>query len=59
MPTPAALRDQTVILSDCQPMAFLCMTPGPQTGVQKSPYYTGRLMCYMDTPKEEASGFHN
>ena len=26
VPAPAALRDQTVVLSDRQPMAFLCLT---------------------------------
>ena len=28
IPTPAALRDQTVVLSDRQPMAFLALTTG-------------------------------
>ena len=29
VPTPATLRDQTVVLSDRQPMAFLALVPGP------------------------------
>jgi hypothetical protein len=60
IPTPAALLrdDQTVILSDKQPMAFLCLTPGdsglPEVAILH------RLMRYMDMPGEEAaSGFHD
>ena len=59
IPTPAALRDQTVIvLSDTQPIAFICLTPGasglPEVAILH------RLMRYTDMPGgEEASGFHD
>ena len=57
--TPAALRDQAVIvLSDTQPMAFICLTPGA-SGVPEVAILH-RLMRYMDMPGgEEASGFHD
>jgi hypothetical protein len=41
VPTPATLRDQTAVLSDRQPMAFLCLTGGPggdQGSVRRTPY---------------------
>ena len=59
IPTPAALRDQTAILSDRQPMmAFLvCLTPGA-SGVPEVAILH-RLMRYMDMPGKEASGFHD
>ena len=58
IPTPATLRDQTVTLSDRQPMAFLSLvtsTGGDGTEVA----IVHRLLRYMDLPGEEASGFHN
>jgi hypothetical protein len=57
IPTPALLRDQTVALSDRQPMAFLCLVPG-QDGVPEVAV-VHRLLRYVDTPGEEASGFHD
>jgi hypothetical protein len=57
VPTPAALRDQTITLSDRQPMAFLCLTPGVSGTPEVAILH--RLMRYMDMPGEEASGFHD
>jgi hypothetical protein len=57
VPTPAALRDQTVILSDRQPMAFLCLVAGP--GGTPEVAIVHRLMRYMDMPGEEESGFND
>ena len=58
IPTPATLRDQTVTLSDRQPMAFLglVMSTG-RNGTEVAIIH--RLLRYMDLPGEEASGFHN
>ena len=58
VPTPAALRDQTIILSDRQPMAFLCLVTPGVSGVPEVAILH-RLMRYMDMPGEEASGFHD
>ena len=58
IPTPTAqLRDQTVALSDRQPMAFLCLVPG-QDGVPEVSV-VHRLHQYVDTPGDEDSGFHD
>ena len=57
VPGPAALRDQTVTLSDRQPMAFLTLGPGP--GGTNEVTVVHRLMHYMDMPGEEASGYHD
>lgn len=57
MPTPAALRDQTVILSDRQPMAFLGLVTG--VGGALEVVVVHRLMKYMDLPGEPASGYHD
>ena len=57
IPAPAVLRDQTVTLSDRQPMAFLCCVTGPSGGVEVAVLH--RLMRYMDMPGEEVSGYHN
>ena len=57
IPVPATLRDQTVTLSDRQPMAFLGLTLGPSGNFEVTIIH--RLMRYMDMPGEEASGFHN
>lgn len=56
-PTPSTLRDQAMILSDRQPMAFLCLVTGAQGGTKVSIVH--RLMRYMDIPGEPASGFHD
>ena len=57
VPVPAALRDQTVVLSDRQPMAFLCLITGPNGFPEVSVLH--RMMRYMDMPGEEDSGFHD
>lgn len=57
VPAPATLRDQTVILSDRQPMTFLSLVQGPFGTPEVAIIH--RLMRYMDVPGEEASGFHD
>lgn len=57
VPAPATLREQTVVLSDRQPMAFLCLTVGPSGAREVTVIH--RLMKYMDMPGETESGFHD
>lgn len=58
MPTPAALRDQTVTLSDRQPLAFLCLIPGLDgTGGEVAVVH--RVVRYMDTPGDDATGYND
>lgn len=57
IPAPATLRDQTVTLSDRQPMTFLGLVQGPFGTPEVAIIH--RLMRYMDMPGEEASGFHD
>ena len=57
IPAPAALRDQTVVLTDRQPMTFLCLVQGPSGNPEVSILH--RLMRYMDMPVEEESGYHD
>jgi hypothetical protein len=57
VPAPAILRDQSVTLSDRQPLPFLCLIPGP--GDTREVAVVHRLMRYMDLPGEEASGYHD
>ena len=57
IPVPAALRDQTVVLSDRQPMTFLCLVAGP--GGVPEVNILHRMMRYMDMPGEEGSGYHD
>ena len=56
MPAPAVLRDQTVTLSDRQPMAFLCLVPGPAGSPEVAVLH--RLMRFLDMPGEDETGFH-
>ena len=56
-PAPAVLRDQTVHLSDRQPMAFLCLIAGARGANEVTILH--RLMRYMDMPGEPESGFHD
>ena len=53
-----ALREQTVVVSDRQPMIFLCLLVA---GHNKFPEVTimHRMMRYVDMPGEDASGFHD
>lgn len=57
VPTPAALRDQTITLSDRQPMAFLALGTG-QDG-QYEVVVLHRLLKYMDLPGDDPSGYHD
>ena len=57
VPVPGTLRDQTVTLSDRQPMAFLSLATGPSGALEVTIVH--RLMRYLDVPGEEESGFHN
>lgn len=57
IPTPATLRDQTVTLSDCQPMAFLALVQGPSGNSEVAVLH--RMMRFMDLPGEEPTGFHD
>jgi hypothetical protein len=56
LPVPTALREQTVVLSDRQPMTFLCLVAG-HTGFPEVSILH-HMMRYMDMPGEDASGFH-
>lgn len=56
VPTPITLRDQTIALSDRQPMAFLCLVnglEGPEVSV------VHRVLRYMDSPGDDPSGYHD
>lgn len=57
LPVPTVLREQTVVISDRQPMTFLCLVAGhngfPEIAIMH------RMMRYMDMPGEDASGFHD
>ena len=57
IPAPAQLRDQTVALSDRQPMAFLCLVTGQDGNPEVSIVH--RLLRFVDSPGEEPSGFHD
>ena len=57
VPTPAALRDLTSVLSDRQPMTFLCLIQGASGSPKVSVLH--RMMKYMDMPGEEESGYHD
>ena len=54
VPTPAHLRDQTVTLSDRQPMAFLCLI----TGLDGAPevMVMHRVVRFMDLPGDDPTG---
>lgn len=58
IPTPAALKDQTVALSDRQPMTFLCMVPGPE-GTIGEVTILHRFLRYVDAPGDDPSGYHD
>jgi hypothetical protein len=57
IPAPATLRDQTIVLSDRQPMTFLCLIQGATGNPEVSVLH--RLMRYMDMPGEDESGYHD
>ena len=58
VPQHTALREQTVIMSDRQPMSFLCLVTGA-SDFPDEVVILHRLIRYMDLPGEEASGFHD
>jgi hypothetical protein len=57
IPTPAQLRDQSVALSDRQPMAFLCLSNGPDGSPDVSIVH--RLLRFVDSPGDEPTGFND
>jgi hypothetical protein len=57
VPTPAALRDQTIALSDRQSMAFLALTVGQDNAHEVVVVH--RLLRYMDAPGDDPSGLHD
>lgn len=57
VPTPAALRDQTVTLSDRQPMTFLCLVPS--AGGDEEVTIVHRFVRYLDTPGDDPSGYND
>lgn len=57
VPTPAALRDQTLAVSDRQPMAFLALITG--LGGTHEVVIVHRLVRYFDAPGEDPTGFHD
>jgi hypothetical protein len=57
VPTPATLRDQTVTLSDRQPMAFMALRTG-QDG-RYEVVIVHRMMRYLDLPGDDESGFND
>ena len=54
IPAPVALLDQTVLLSDRQPMTFLCLVPRRDTYLV---YVLHRFMRYLELPGERPTGF--
>ena len=57
IPTPMALRDQTITLSDRQPMAFLALVNGPDGNYEVVILH--RLVRYLDLPGDDPSGFND
>ena len=57
VPTPVALRDQTVTLSDRQSMSFLALVPGHEGAPEIAILH--RVLRYMDMPRDDPSGYHD
>ncbi len=57
IPTPAQLRNHTVAMSDCQPVAFLCLV-NEQDGVPEVAI-VHHLLRFMDSPGDKPSEFHD
>jgi hypothetical protein len=55
VPTPEALREQTLAINDRQPLAFLCLLRKPEGGVEVRILH--RLMRYYELPGGGAPGF--
>lgn len=58
VPVPATLRDQTSLMCDRQPMAFLCLT-AHHDGISSEVRILHRFMRYLELPGEPATGFHD
>ena len=57
IPTSAQLRDQTIALSDRQPMAFLSLSNGPDGSPEVAVVH--RVLKFVDAPGDEATGYHD
>ena len=57
VPAPAALRDQTIALSDRQPMAFLALVRGQDDAYEVVILH--RMLRYVDAPGDDPSGFND
>lgn len=57
IPTPATLRDQTVALSDRQPIALLALVTG--VGGTHEVVVVHRLVRYVDAPGDDPTGLHD
>jgi hypothetical protein len=57
VPTPAALRFQTIALSDRHPMAFLALITGPDGTNEVVVLH--RMLRYIDAPGDDPSGLHD
>lgn len=57
VPTPAALRDQTIALSDRQPLAFLALVVGQDGALEVTILH--RVLRYMDAPGDDPTGLHD
>jgi hypothetical protein len=57
VPAPPSLQYQTLILSDHQTMAFLCLGPGPGGGAEVTVLHW--MMRCVDMPGEVAPGYHD
>ena len=55
-PAPAVLLDQSVLLSDRQPMTFLCLVP---RGDAFMVHILHRFMRYLELPGERPTGFND
>ena len=57
VPAPATLRDQTVFLSDRQPMAFLALVTGADGGLEVVVVH--RLLRYVEAPGDDPTGLND
>ena len=57
VPMPASLRDQTVTLSDRQPMTFLCLVPGTDGFGEVTILH--HFVRYLDAPGDDPLGYND
>jgi hypothetical protein len=57
VPAPAALRNHSIALSDCQPMTFLCLVNGLDGPKMSIVHFI--LWYLLDSPGNDQSGFHH